>query len=121
MKSQYLGLWKSERTGWYLSPGIKKKDLENITKDKGRIILRYNKHHNPEKNTPNFIFAFADADTVNNTTLETEHDWYEELLGAFEKIQDLAYHGDVSHEDNYYEIDMLCRKILDKHKGEEVQ
>jgi hypothetical protein len=121
MKSQSLGLWKSERTGWYLSRAIKNDDIKHFKKGSPlRIGLRYNKYYDADSNKPRFIFAFMDADSSNNTTLEFSRDWYEELISSIREIQEIAYHGDVSSDDGKdacYKIDMLCRAILDQAGG----
>jgi hypothetical protein len=69
MRSKYLGLWKSEKTGWYVSQKIYKKDIQGMQKDARmglRIIVRFNKYYEPEEKCdtrkPRFIFTFVDCD-----------------------------------------------------------
>lgn len=120
MKSQYLGLWKCERTGWYMSQPITKKQLKEI-KGKLRIIMRYNKYHNPEKNTPRFIFAFADAESAENVvSLKFDSDEFEEMINSLEeakRLVSLAVDGAENYDDNYYYIDkaeQILSEILEK-------
>jgi predicted nucleic acid-binding Zn finger protein len=129
MKSQYLGLWKSERSGWYLSKPILKKKLAE-SKDRFRIIMRYNKYHNPENNTPKFIFALADEESTQNITeIQLESDEFQNIMDSIKRIQEIAYNGDVNDSGSlsgYNEaknacndIDMICREILDKFKEDD--
>ena len=118
MRSQYLGLWKSERSGWYLSQPIKKKDIDNIRKEMGRIAMRHNKYHDPKKNTPRFVFAFVDANSEENITMKFETDWYEEIIEAMKRIHELAYsRGEGMDSDVYGEIQDISGEILKEYEN----
>lgn len=96
MKTNYMGLWKQERAGWYCSKAFTKKQLQELPA-KCRLVLRYNKYHKPqENNTPKFIFTFADAESSQNLCdiqqLEdtAENDVIEELKEKLKEINRLS-------------------------------
>lgn len=55
--TKWSGLW-SQRQGVYASAVIKKADIPKHT----RIIFRYNKYYEKDKNRPRFVFCFADSE-----------------------------------------------------------
>lgn len=81
MKTNYIGLWAQERQGWYAGPVIKKADIPKYT----RIIMRYNKYYDKEKNRPKFVMTFADAEGFEEACTELVY-----AESAQEKIDKLA-------------------------------
>lgn len=121
MKSQYEGLWKSERTGWYCSKPMTQADIKKLPK-KCRILMRYNKYYEKDSNKPNFIFAFADAEGMEAVTIESDKKEYvselDSIKSKLSEIRSYSIYGQDSCE-NYDEpyrylsmIEDLCNEFL---------
>ncbi len=118
-KKGFEGLWKG-RSGWYRSKAFLKKDIENLLlgdKDRKCIILRYNKYHKAEGNTPNFIFAFADAREADKIVQECP--WWEpdkdddtQYVTVEEAIR-YAREGAYDIKSGYDPYDVYCSQDLD--------
>ena len=106
MKSDYQGLWKSEKIGWYNSKVFNKKELP----DKFTIVMRYNKYHEPKKKTPNFIFNFRESE-LDHATIKFEKDWYETVQESIRRIKIEAQNG--RHDINYAGLDAGLRSLGD--------
>lgn len=87
MKSQFIGLWKQDRSGWYSSPVIEKSKFSGKN---FRIILRQNKFYEADSNKPRFIFAIADSDSVQNLTVKFDSDLFEANLIMYDRLLRLA-------------------------------
>ena len=123
MKSKYEALWKCERPGWYRSKTYKTKNFP----EKFQILMRYNKFHDPERNTPNFIFSIMDQDSADATAFEFDKDWLEEIIDAFRWIHDEAeaignatWH-EYGHTAGLDDICWKCRDMLAKYDPEDEQ
>lgn len=62
-------------------------------------------------------------ESAENITVKFENDDFEEIMEVIRSIQEKAYYGDIEGNDGTgeyargvcYEIDMLCRGLLDKY------
>ena len=75
MNTEWKGLWKQDRQGFYAGQVIRKKDIPSYT----RIVLRYNKFYDKEKNRPKFVYCFADSDGYKEKCIPLEIEETEEV------------------------------------------
>lgn len=115
-----FGLWKNDGNA-YKSKLIKKSDLPNTF----RIYLKHNSHWKKDCNTPRYVFDFwkgATGDVYEE--VKPKHNIYninkfiDDMESALRRTQEAAYWCDVEgNTDNMYEIDMMCRSLLDSYFG----
>ncbi len=115
------GLW-AQRQGWYASKTISKKELLDLIGDTEQIklILRYNKFYEKERNRPRFVFSFASANAADEITEEVqfitegyikEFDDGTEYVTVGEAI-DYAREGVNSIKGGYGAYDVYCSSDL---------
>ena len=68
METKWLGLWKQERSSFYAGQVIKKKYIPNFT----RLIVRHNKFWNAERNTPRYVYCFANSEEYKQKCVPVE-------------------------------------------------
>lgn len=101
MKTNYMGLWKQERAGWYCSKAFTRKQLQELPA-RCRLVLRYNKYHKPqENNTPKFVFTFADAESSQNLCdiQQLEDMSFSDLV---EQLKEIRRYANQLDDDGYY-------------------
>lgn len=102
-KTEWLGLWETQRDGVYCSSAIRKGDIPAYAS----VIVRDNMYYQQGGNRPRFVFCFAVADAARAITVKQSKDEYASFEELSEHLAELKQRICLTEEDLHRIINSL--------------